>query len=253
MNLFKKLKAKVSEIKSVAVSDNTIGIDEQIYNDVYSAQELLLQEAKKVLEDSPVYDQKRYDRLKKLASLGFQNAQEVHEFELLESKKKHLEELRERIEYYKRQYSLHKFIDEKSVIAICKKYALYLTKAHNYIAEIPEKNQNEIVAFKVKRKDVRTPYEVGGFNMLLNNHLGMLRWSAILDKDYNPMEEMIDGQDLLIIAPEEKIDTYGLVKHGHKLMINDPIVLQPVQGGYLIVSSWGLEAGDPLVINPINN
>ncbi len=33
----------------------------------------------------------------------------------------------------------------------------------------------------------------------------------------------------------------------------DPIVLQPVELGFLIVSAWGDEASDKEVINEINN
>ena len=73
--------------------------------------------------------------------------------------------------------------------------------------------------------------------------------------DYINMDEKISGKDLLIIAPERKIDTKGKVKDGHilKIEIKDPVVLQPVNDGYLILSSWGLEASDELISNPINN
>ena len=33
----------------------------------------------------------------------------------------------------------------------------------------------------------------------------------------------------------------------------DPVVLQRVVGGYLILSAWGPEASDPIVVNEINN
>lgn len=33
----------------------------------------------------------------------------------------------------------------------------------------------------------------------------------------------------------------------------DPVILQPVKGGFLIVTAWGDEASDPLVVNEINN
>ena len=39
-----------------------------------------------------------------------------------------------------------------------------------------------------------------------------------------------------------------LVKH-----YPDPVVLQPVNEGYLIVCAWGDEASDELVVNSINN
>ena len=46
------------------------------------------------------------------------------------------------------------------------------------------------------------------------------------------------------------------LEEGYKLVkkhIPDPVVLQPVKGGYLIITAWGDEASDPLVINPLMN
>ncbi len=34
---------------------------------------------------------------------------------------------------------------------------------------------------------------------------------------------------------------------------NDPIVLCPVDGGYLIITAWGPEAFDPIISNALNN
>jgi hypothetical protein len=37
---------------------------------------------------------------------------------------------------------------------------------------------------------------------------------------------------------------------GHKIInIPDPVVLQPVRGGYLIVCAWGNESSDEMVVN----
>lgn len=61
--------------------------------------------------------------------------------------------------------------------------------------------------------------------------------------------------DMQICAPLKDMDTTGLEVNGYKLMkhIPDPVVLQPVRGGYLIVCAWGDEASDPIVSNPIEN
>jgi hypothetical protein len=60
-----------------------------------------------------------------------------------------------------------------------------------------------------------------------------------------------------ICAPKEDFDTRGFeVREGYKL-VYDPIVLQPVSyneiEGYLIVTAWGDEASDELVVNQIQN
>lgn len=53
------------------------------------------------------------------------------------------------------------------------------------------------------------------------------------------------------------MDITGLeLKEGYKLTkkhIPDPVVLQPIKNGYLIITAWGDEASDELVVNQINN
>lgn len=58
---------------------------------------------------------------------------------------------------------------------------------------------------------------------------------------------------LKICAPVKDMDMTGIeVKDGYKLVekfIPDPVVLRPVEGGYMILAAWGPEASDPLVVN----
>lgn len=60
-------------------------------------------------------------------------------------------------------------------------------------------------------------------------------------------------EKLQICAPIKYMDIKGLeLTEGYKLekkFIPDPVVLQPVKGGYLILTAWGDEASDPLVVN----
>ena len=59
--------------------------------------------------------------------------------------------------------------------------------------------------------------------------------------------------NLQICAPVKDMDSTGLeVAEGYKLQkkhIPDPVVLQPVKNGYLILTAWGDEASDELVVN----
>lgn len=63
----------------------------------------------------------------------------------------------------------------------------------------------------------------------------------------------LESNNLKICAPVKDMDISGLeLKEGYKLEkqhIPDPVVLQPVKGGYLILTAWGDEASDPLVVN----
>lgn len=57
---------------------------------------------------------------------------------------------------------------------------------------------------------------------------------------------------LQICAPVKDMNINGLtLKDGYRLHkhIPDPVVLQPVKGGYLILTAWGDEASDPIVLN----
>ncbi len=254
-------------------------IEQQIYNDVYSAQSLILEEAKRILAIPPVFDSAKAERLRQLEKLGFSNFDEVKK--LKEEREQHREykELDEMINYYNRIYPLHRFISQKSVQIIIKKYNLLLANAGDYIAEIPEKNQQEIVNFKIRRNDIRKPSEMdeGWMSIMIPRpiyfpdldylfHKTLAEESGDPEKYFQDLEqekkrkrlayerEMLPGKHLLIIAPQHKLDTNGKVIIDGILRPNkDPIVLQPVTAGYLIVSSWGLEASDPLVVNAINN
>lgn len=67
----------------------------------------------------------------------------------------------------------------------------------------------------------------------------------------------IGENKLQICAPVKDMDISGLeLTEGYKLTkkhIPDPVVLQPVKNGYLILTAWGDEASDELVVNNINN
>lgn len=62
----------------------------------------------------------------------------------------------------------------------------------------------------------------------------------------------VAGKNLCILAPERMLITSGNMKQGH-ILLNDPIILQPVPCGYLIVTSWGLEAADQAILNASHN
>jgi hypothetical protein len=247
--MFDFLKQMVSN--KVAVSD------EQLHRDVYSAQDLLLQEANKILGEPSKFSEDRLDTLKKLDSLGFSNTKEVTEFRELEKERRQSERLKGLIQKYQSKYPNNKFINQDAVQAICQKYNLFLCGASDYISDIPEKNQKEIVNFKFNEVDYRTPDEMYSFGSLMRDYYidlsGNLRFGREEVPEKNPHREWMPATNCLIMAPENKINMKGKEKHGHFVRLKDPIVLQPVIGGYLIISSWGLEASDPEVINPKHN
>ena len=59
------------------------------------------------------------------------------------------------------------------------------------------------------------------------------------------------NKELKICAPLKDMEIpKGKEVRGYKIQdIPDPVVLQPVKGGYLILAAWGNESEDPIVIN----
>jgi len=249
--MFRFLKSKTTEKQSSTGINSSISIDQQIYKDVYSAQELLLAEANIILSKPTGYNEDRYKRLHEMYRLGFSNAAEVKEFKEMDIRRKDQEILKEKIEYYKQEYPLNKFISEDIVKTICEKYNLLLTTVRDYVAEIPEKNQDEIISFRIRRKDVREPHEIYRRMALMPRY--HFQGFNNVKHDIAFENEKVTGQQLLIMAPAHKVNIKGKTKDGYILKIKDPIILQPVDKGYLIVSSWGFEAGDELVVNSTNN
>lgn len=238
---------EMSLIEPTAAVFKSAKIEQQLHDDIYSAQDLLLKEATEILNTPDKFKGEVYERLIKLHELGFRNTIDVKETKDAFELKKRQITVKGYIDYYNKTYPLYKFIDEVAVATICQKYALYITDVFRYLADIPAKNQKEIVDFNVKKKDCREIQR--GLVWHMQN---MPSFGYHLD-DNKKKEEMVSGRDLQIIAPESKLDTTGMTKVGHTFVKDDPIVLQPVHGGYLIVTSWGLEAADELIVNKINN
>jgi hypothetical protein len=216
---------KNTKIDPMFDEKSNVELIEQIHNEVYSAHDLLLKEAENIL-NKPI-DESKVQDYQKLINLGFNNEKNIikHKEEVIKIEESKF--IKSKIDYYSFKYPFNKFINEDSVIRICEKYGLLLTDVNRFIGSIPETNQKEIINFKVDKKD-------------LNN-------SYIKESEYTI------GTGLLIIATRDQLNMKSARVQGHKLVDiikEDPIVLQPVKEGYLIVSAWGIEASDKEVQNP---
>jgi hypothetical protein len=204
---------------------SNVELIEDIHNEVYSAHDLLLKEAKAILE-TPI-DESKIQDYQNLINLGFNNEKNISNYKEEVKKIEESKKIKSNIEYYSFKYPFNKFINEDSVVRICEKYGLLLTNVDRFIGGIPEKNQKEIINFKIDKIDL--PYS------------------------YNKESEYTIGTGLLIIATKDQLNMKNARVQGHKLVDivkEDPIVLQPVKNGYLIVSAWGVEASDKEVQNP---
>ena len=260
---------KKQEVKEEA----TVNTDVMLHEEIYTAEQVLLKEAKRILAEPSKYDVEKHARLEKLYEMGFTSALEVKEFKEINESIGFQKQLKNTIEYYQYYYPLYRFITAQAVQAVCEKYGLLLTKIKNYIGEIPEKNQKEIIQFNILRSDMRYPYEVNSYQEMGNMYfiddasykLDYINQQTKINPNF--MNEKINGCNLLILAPIEKLDTRNMEIYGHilKTEIKDPIILQAVKSigdfvsttqstdGYLIATSWGEEAGDENIINKNNN
>jgi hypothetical protein len=229
---------------------------EEIHFEFDSATERLLSEAKEILANSSGIAKEKAERLKRL---GFNSAKPVAETKEQEEVEKKSNDLANKIVYFQQFYPSNKFITEQEAERICKKYGLALGPVGRYIGDVPEKNLREIEQFQLRQEDGQPVYNYSRARGVFG---GLSGYSS--SQNIERMYSMVMQQATQYIAeptektmiPEYKIcasikdfDTSMMrVEKGYKL-IDDPIVLCPVNGGYLIVSKWGLEADDEALVN----
>lgn len=284
----------------------------EIHADFYGAEERLFVEAIGMTRGLFTLKPEKAARLQRI---GFGKAKPIKDAEDYHKKRGVSEKLIAAIEYFRTYYPHYKFITEEEVKKLCAKYKLLLGDASNFTADMPEKNLQDIEAFKLRKEDWREKSPFGFFSYMIpqrsvnfdefagwqeptrqerasdigllfqktrrsghsrayEDYLEMyLQQKDMLSKSLG-ISEYVGGVDpykkedkkskkeyeqpaFKICAPKEDFDTRGYeVVDGYKL-IYDPIVLQPVSKdgieGYLIVTAWGDEATDEIVVNQINN
>ena len=261
------LKRKLSGIGSLAkrITETTKDPNEvvaEIHEAFDTASEKLLNEAKTILSGS--YDIEKGERLKKL---GFIQAKKVIESQQVVSQKTESRRLATLIEYYQLNYPNNKFITEEKVKEICEKYGLLFADIKYYTSDVPEKNLSEIESFKLRQEETRR-IDYSWMRWNRNNlHWGFFQSCTKEDEGakygfINSRKEFVlkpesethlfEKDDFMICASVKDFDTRNMrIEDGYKLSQNipDPIVLQPVNGGYLVVSKWGLEGDDSDLVN----
>ena len=157
----------------------------------------------------------------------------------------------ERILYYQFNYPNNKFISYEHVEAICRKYNLVCGEVGRYMGFVPEANLQLIENFRIKEEDTGKISDYGNF-IYKNGYRDKRESTGMFTLEFKkaPLE---------ICAPQKDMDMKGATLYdGYKInpkksIIPDPIVLQPVEYGYLIITAWGDEASDELVVNPKHN
>lgn len=231
---------------------------DQIHADFDSAQERLVAEATRIVNKKPVDLIEKGERLK---SIGFTSAKPVSISEVVLSRIAQSKEFLSNLSDYQVRYPDYKFITDSEVERLCKKYGLVFGPANKYIGDIPEKNIREIESFRLLEEDYIVKDETFTFTTYVGSIFHSGRWADTDPRPnidfgvtYEKSPEKIKP-DFKIVAPKKDFDTSNMTLKGYVLEENlpDPIVLQPVKGGYLIVSKWGIEGNDESLTNELMN
>lgn len=257
----------------------------EIHNEIDTAQDRLLQQAKDIISYRQPLDNQKAERM---AAIGFVNSIPVitHlENKVILVKTKEQANL---IEYYKQAYPFQKFITEDELIRICKKYRLVYKPVENYAKDVPEENLREIENSK-QRLSQDAPQDILWCKLKRDNSFFLFSgnggdWCGIWGSEWWRIPAKIDGEhfssrydaskylrmnmgfsaDYLVKAVKNfKQDRQGLfiaapASHfkGQDKSISlvlikpkDPIVFRFVKGGIQVLSKWGLEGEDERLMN----
>ena len=222
---------------------------EMIHNDFYSVNNNLLS-IKNFEIDSELIEKKE-----KLEKIGVSNNHPIiQKYVSLRRQQYRIDEkikLQKYVEYYNKKYPFLKVIDYDSVMKICDKYKLVLNNMDNFFGDIPDKNINEILQnYKLVSDEDR-------FKFQLNSSWGTnfaFRQIMIVANN-NLFDKYINEDESYYVYMPEGIEKFII-------SVKDPIALLPIKADesdyhysnscpdlFLILSAWGEEANDELVVN----
>jgi hypothetical protein len=190
-------------------------------------------------------------------------------------------------EYQAKYGGAYKFILKPQLERICEKYNLFVRDAMYFQGDIPEKNIQDMMRFKLLIDDIpfeKYSYRLNEIQRYNSNYRGHELISIWLDQFKSVLEEENFHQifknkwrislnnfgecgigDLIQIAAVESLfnkDAFSISRsrildRSEKESIFDvdldPIVLCETKHGYIIITAWGDEANDELVVNQLNN
>lgn len=241
-------------------------IIDEIHETFYTEVDRILADAK-ILKSTETNLQPLINKCEKLKALGFTNTKEVIEAQKEINRLKHIESenanknrISEAVNYFSIKYPNNKFITEESVKKICEKYGLVYGTIDKYIGTVPDKNLAEIANFKLHENDVAVYYVrkcYVSFSTSEKRYIKKKKGApSINNRHSNYHCSYYEDVKLEIVAP---LKDFNMESHEikdfkiSKIEIPDPVVLQPViydnTKYYLILSAWGQESSDELVVN----
>lgn len=260
---------------------------QEIHRAFHTAGDELIARAKEILKDKSRRDVLKAKRLKELGFTYATQADITEDLTKLNEGEIGIIEA-EKLHYYQIRYPNNKYITLDQVKAICEKYDLIFADICRYKGFVPDENLDDIERFKVDPNDIGTetashyaPPGVTSLWLKLDGGASVLEYQKrnVPAKHHTTAVKVNSG--LKICAPEIDIKMvefsaeingqwYDLPKleslkmFDTKLVeggampepikvIPDPVVLQPVHYGFLILTAWGDEASDEIVVNPKAN
>lgn len=281
-NIFKTKNQETSKVEvKEEVSNKYPQVVQDIHNEFFTAGDNLLSEAKSLLLE---LENKDVSKGKRLAALGFTKTREAMIAIQTDNKLAITKEIGELVVYYQRNYPNNKFITEDQVKLICKKYGLVLGEISAYKGFVPETKIDLIENFKLKKDDkevielVNTCVQhisLGYFDKKNVDKYDSYLLAAEVNMPTDPFLKSIKDKALLLGIKEDHIYIQRGNRSGslkicaplkdmelssrqqvvdYKIIdVPDPVVLQPVKCGYLIVCAWGDEASDEIIVNQTMN
>lgn len=219
---------------------------QEIHHRIDMSSERALAEARKILFE---IESKNFTKAERLSNLGFRSVDQVKELHELRIKQLQFESIKRSIENYSKKFPFNKFITKDECNSVCEKYNLYIGAVSWFKGFVPDRNIGEMEKF-------------------IQNHDTARYWKSEAGKTYSHIqittpveyENQLPGftygketPEFKIMAPENQFYwTPGMRKVGREI-IDDPIVLHEVENGYIVVTAWGDEASDPVIVNEKNN
>lgn len=255
---------------------------QQIHKEFDIAGEQLLAESLAIIEKAEKVDENKAYRLD---GVGFSNNPLIKKVKEIEEEIRTPKQIAETVLKYKNNFPAYKYISKSDVEKICKKYNLVHGNTEQYIGFVPEKNLMEIETFKnlnrirnekrfyineiyfsyrtvepLQCKHIEDFLKVNNSCVIADSIEHVNRFlSRDMHNGYANVSLTINKHTELpifdICAPKKDMisnDKYAKLKglFGTTFKyIPDPVVLYPVEYGYIIVTAWGDEASDPLVTN----
>jgi hypothetical protein len=263
INFFKTL-GKPVKGTSVAIAKKTQReLIQEIHETFFTEVDTLLRESEEMISDETTMGY-LINKCERLKALGFSSSSEVKEAEIEIERLKDISKINnekkiinEAIKYFSIKYPSYKFITKESIEKICNKYGLVYGNVDRYIGTIPDKNLEHIEKFKISDED-KCYYNT--YRSSIRERDSDLISFAIYnyfrrDSHYESMSTKYEGT-LKIAAPQKDFNLNQSEIKNFKIesiVKEDPVVFYPVRFEnkvfYLIVTAWGDEASDELVVN----